>query len=86
MATRLEQTLMRNLREDKISIIGALESSSCIKYTIELKEEPGEVLIIRCMETELIEKTVNKAISLIFPGSKASNVKKYDDCLEFEIN
>lgn len=84
--TSLEKTVMRYLRENKIDIIKALERKRVESYTIELKEEPGEVLITRCMELDDIEKAVNKALALVFPGSKASNVKKYDTYLKFEIN
>lgn len=86
MATMLEQTLMRELREDKKNILEALEWNRCIKCTIELQEEPGEVLITRCMKTEDIERAVNKAISLLFPGSKGSEIEIVDTILQFKIN
>ncbi len=86
MATMLEQTLMRELRENKKDILKALELNGCVKYTIELQEEPGEVLITRCMTSENIEKAVNKAVSLLFPGCKGSEIKIFDTVLEFKIN
>lgn len=86
MATMLEQTLMRELRENKKDILEALEWNGCIKYIIELQEESGEVLITRFMTSEDIEKSVNKAISLLFPGSKSSEIKIFDTVLEFKIN
>lgn len=86
MATMLEQTLMRELRENKKDILKALEWNGCVKYTIVLQEEPDEVLITRCMTSEDIEKAVNKAISLLIPGSKGSEIKRFDTILEFVIN
>ena len=81
----LARTLMRNLREDKGEILKALEKNGTIKCSIQLIEEPGEILTTCCMEKEKVEKSVNKAVHLLFPGCKATSIKMVDDTINFKI-
>ena len=84
--TSLEKIIMKDLRENKKSILEELETMGYKPYTIKFQEEEGEVLITRCMEIQEIEKAVNKAVFLIFPGCKAVKISKREIYLDFEIN
>ena len=84
--TSLVKIIMKDLRKNKKSILEDLENIGYKAYTIMLQEEEGEVLITRCMEIQEIEKAINKAVFLIFPGCKAVKVSKKENNLDFEIN
>jgi len=83
--TQLTKAVMRNLREDKNEVLKALERNKSIRCTIQLQEEPGEILTTRCMKKEEIERDVNKGVHLLFPGCKATDITMIDDTLDFKI-
>ena len=83
--SNLTKTLIRDMRENEVSISSALKRNGHICYTIELVEEPGEICITRLMEKEEIEESANNAVSELFPGRKVSKVRIWDVYLGFEI-
>ena len=83
---KLTDTLIRKLAEEKDWMIARLERMDAFNYSIELTEEPGEVLITRMMPQEDIEEAVTEAIKEILPDKKVSDILSEDKFLSFIIS
>ena len=83
---KLTDTLVRELTEEKDWMIARLKKVDFFNYSIELTEEPGEVLITRMMSQEDIEEAVTEAIKEILPNKKVSDILSEDKFLCFKIS
>lgn len=81
----LKDTLVRELTGEKEQILQLLEENDELNYTIQLIEEPGEILITRLISREQIGETVSEAIGELFPGKEVCNVVVADVLLKFKI-
>lgn len=83
---KLTDTLVQELTEEKDWMSARLKKVDFFNYSIELTEEPGEVLITRMMSQEDIEETVTEAIKEVLPGKKVSDILSEDKFLCFKIS
>ena len=81
----LTDTLVRIMTEEKESIFQNIQDSNEFFYTVQLTEEPGEVLITRMMSKEQIEEAVTEAVKEMFPNKNVSNIVSQDVILQFKI-
>lgn len=81
----LTDTLVRIMTEEKESILQNIQDSDEFFYTVQLIEEPGEVLITRMMSKEQIEEAVTEAVKEILPNKKVSDIVSQDIILQFKI-
>lgn len=81
----LTDTLVRMMTEEKESILQNIQNSDEFFYTVQLVEEPGEVLITRMMSKEQIEEAVNEAVKELLPNKKVSDIVSQDVILQFKI-
>ena len=81
----LTDTLVRIMSEEKESILQNIQDSDEFFYTVQLTEEPGEVLITRMMSKEQIEEAVTESIKEMFPNKNVSNIVSQDVILQFKI-
>ena len=66
---RLTTTLVRELKKDKQWILTMLSHAEILTISVELRNEPGEILITLLMKQPEIEKAVHEATKEVFGGN-----------------
>ena len=71
--TQLTQTLARDLEADKAFLLTMLDIQGRVGSSVELKEEPGEILITILMKDNEIEEAVKEAVKNVLGKNFSAN-------------